>query len=487
MRMISKAAFRRSRILLVCVLSVALGFALAASSQVYLAGSAIAAPGSAVATEGWRSGFVDIAEKVAPSVVHITSAKMVERRDTFPGFEDFFDFGPFGGPPTTPKKEPRLTKASGSGVVVRSNGYILTNNHVVAGADRVDVKLRDGREFKGEVLTDPRTDLALVKIDATGLPIVEFADSDEVKVGQWAIAMGSPFGFRNTLTVGVVSAVRSEATPDNPIWQGYPETIQTDASINPGNSGGPLLDIDGRMIGVNFLIYSRSGGNTGVGFAIPSNKAKFVVGQLIEKGKVVRGYLGVMPRDLTPVLADKLGASEGALIDNVTKDSAADNGGLEVKDVVVEIDGKAIGNALDLRHVVESIAPGTQIKVVVVRDKTRKTLTVTLDEAPNGEAESEMADGDKIGLSVQPLTEDIAKQIGVDPGIEGVVVRKVAPGSAADRAGIRSRDVIMEIDDTPVTSVATFTKAVKQLASGDTSIVVVQRGDRSIILEMALD
>ena len=485
MRTVAKAVLRRSGLVMVCVLSVALGFLIAVNFYNHLAGPAVAAPANADATKDWRSGFADIAEKVAPCVVHITSEKTVERRDIFPGFEDFFDFGPFGGPRTTPRKQSQLTRASGSGVIVRSDGYILTNNHVVAGADRVEVKLPDGRTFKGEALTDIRTDLALVKIDATGLPAAEFADSNKVKVGQWAIAIGSPFELRNTLTAGVVSAVRTEGDPKSPIP--YPETIQTDASINPGNSGGPLVDVDGRVIGINFLIYSRSGGNVGIGFAIPSNVAKFVMTQLIEKGKVVRGYLGVMPRDLTPVLADKLGVREGALIDDVTKGSAAADAGIEVKDVIVEVDGKAIRNALDLRNAVQAIAPGKQVKVVVVRDKKQKTLTVKLDEAPSDSGAPGMADGDKIGLSVQPLTDDLAKQIGVDPAIEGVVVRKVEPGSAADRAGIRSKDVIMEIDDTAIISVASFTKAVKQLKSGDTAIVVVQRGDRSVILEMALD
>ncbi len=409
MRITSKTAFRKSGIALACVLGIAVGFVLAVGYHDYVAGPAVAAPADAPARVGWRNGFVDVAEKVAPCVVQITSEKMVESRNLLPDMQNFFDFGPFGGPPTMPKSEPKLSKASGSGVIVRADGYILTNNHVVAGADRVEVKLPDGRDLKGEVVTDPRTDLALVKIDATGLPVVQFADSDEVKVGQWAIAMGSPFGFRNTLTVGVVSALRSEANPDDPpIWQRYPETIQTDASINPGNSGGPLLDIDGRMIGINFLIYSSSGGNVGIGFAIPSNTAKFVMGQLIEKGKVVRGYLGVAPRDLTPVLAEKLGVKEGALIDDVTKDSAASKAGIEVKDVIVKVDGKAVNSAIGLRRVVESIAPGTKVQVVVVRDKKQKTLTVTLGEAPSGEEQQETSDGDKVGLSVQPLTADIA-------------------------------------------------------------------------------
>lgn len=485
MRNAFKAAFRRPSLILVCVLSVALGFSLAVNMRQSPVGPAIAAAPSADAMKDWRAGFVDIAATISPSVVHITSEKMVERSFSIPGLDDFPGFGPFGPPRGTPRPEKQLEKASGSGFIIRSDGYILTNNHVVAGADRVEVKLADGREFKGTVLTDERTDLALVKIDATGLPAIEFADSDNVKVGQWAITMGSPFGLRNTMTVGVVSAVRKEIEPNSPIK--YPETIQTDASINFGNSGGPLVDINGRVIGINFMIFSRSGGNVGIGFAIPSNVAKFVVDQLIDNGKVVRGYLGVEPRDLTPILADKLGVKEGALVGDVTKDSAADKGGIEVKDVILKVDGKPVRSAWELRHVVQSIAPGTEVKVVVMRDGKQQTLSIKLDEAPRDEETSAKADGEELGLSVQPLTKDLADEIGVDPDIKGVVVRKVEPGSAGDRADIEVKDVIVEIDNTPIQSVAEFTQAVKKLKSGDTAIVVVQREKRSVILEMPVE
>jgi len=478
---ICKTANGGASLVVTVILSVALGFSLAANFHHHPRSAAIAAAPKAV-SENWKEGFADIAANLAPSVVNITSEKMVERR-SFPGLDDFFS--PFGGQRQAPQQEKQLAKATGSGVIVRADGYILTNNHVVAGADRVTVTLVDGRNFNGTVMRDPRTDLALVKIDAKDLPAVPFADSDKVRVGEWAIAMGNPFGLRNTVTVGTVSAVRHDSDPNDPLP--YPEVIQTDASINPGNSGGPLVDIEGKIIGINGAIYSQSGGNIGIGFAIPANTAKFVMTALIEKGKVVRGFLGLLPADLTPVMSGKLGVKSGALVESVDKDSPADKGGVKVKDVVTSVNGKAIKNGAELRRVVGAIAPGTEVSLVVVRDKKDKTLTVKLGEAPNGEEGDESSTGDKIGISVQPLTADIAKRLGVDESIKGVVVRKIEPGSAADRAGIRANDVITEVDDSAVTSVASFSKAIGQLKKGETAIVVVQRGERSVIIEMPIE
>lgn len=478
---------QKSSLPIVAVLCLALGFSIAINMHRSSSDQVVAAP-AAVDISNLRDGFAPIAEKLAPSVVNITSEKMVQTSSLPDVFEDFFNFGPFRDRAPAPRQNEQLTRAAGSGVIVRSDGYIMTNNHVVAGADRVTVKLADGREFTGKVFQDPRTDLALVKIDAKDLKAAQFADSDKLKVGQWAIAIGNPFGLRNTMTTGIISALRRETDPDNPI--GYPEVIQTDASINPGNSGGPLVDVDGNVIGINFMIYSRSGGNMGIGFAIPSNTARFVMEQLIEKGKVTRGFLGLIPQDLSPVMAQKLGVKEGALVESVDKDAPAAKAGVQVKDVITQIDGKPVTNALTLRRIVERIAPGTEVKVVVVRDSKEHVLTVKLGEAPSGlddEQKPESDTGDKIGLTVQPLTEDLAKQLDIDSSIQGVVVRSVKPGSPAGRAGIQPKDVIMEIDNTAITSVATFSKVTKQLKKGDTAIVVVWRGNRSLILEMPID
>lgn len=484
MRNMWKALTQQPSILIICLLSVALGFSLAANYYHHAAAPAIAAP-TALGTPEWQSVFEDIASKLAPSVVNIKSEKMVEASSGFPGMEDFFNFGPFGFRRNTPENEKQLRQATGTGVIVRADGYIMTNDHVVGGADWVTVKLSDGREFKGTVLRDPRTDLALVKIDAKDLPAAELADSDKTKVGQWVMAIGNPFRLRNTVTVGVVSAVRRETDPEDQLP--YPEVIQTDASINPGNSGGPLVDLNGKVVGINGAIYSTTGGNVGIGFAIPANTAKFVMNQLIKNGKVVRGYLGLLPTDVTPVLAEKLGSKQGALVESVDKDSPADKGGVKVKDIITKVNDTPITNAVALRTVIQAIAPDTEVKLTVIRNKKPQTLTVKLGEAPNPADEGTVAEsGDKTGLSVQPLTQDMAKQLGVE-NIEGVVVRSITPGSAADRAGIRSKDIITEIDETPITSVASFAKAVKGLKSGDTAIVVVQRQQRSVIIEMPID
>ena len=488
MRKTWKAAVQQPSLWLVCLLSIALGFSLAANYY-HSSTPAIASPATALGTPEWRSVFEDIASKLAPSVVNIKSEKMVEVSG-FPGMEDIFKFGPFGSIPKGQGNEKQLSRATGTGVIVRADGYIMTNDHVVGGADRVTVRLNDGREFNGTVLGDRRTDLALVKIDAKDLPTAEFADSDKTRVGQWVMAIGNPFRLRNTVTVGVVSAIRRETDPrdiENDQLP-YNEAIQTDASINPGNSGGPLVDINGKVVGINGAIYSTSGGNMGIGFAIPSNTAKFVMDQLISKGKVVRGYLGLMPTDITPVLADKLGAKQGALVESMDKDSPAEKAGIKVKDIITKVNAKQVTNAVALRTIVQAIAPETEVKLTLIRDKKEMTLNVKLGEAPNPDEDgTEIGSGDKIGLSVQPLTPEIAQQLGIDDSIEGVVVRNVSPGSAADRAGIRPRDIITEIDDTPVTSVASLAKATKSLKSGDTAIVVVQRKERSVIIEMPID
>lgn len=477
----SRKAWKASRFyaMALCVLSIALGFSIAAN---YYSHPATAAP-QAVSTD-WRTAFVDIAEKLRPSVVKITSETTVDTTSMFPDLDDLF--APFSlpgrpRPRTEPKK--RTMQATGSGVIVRPDGYILTNNHVVKGADRVTVQLPDGREFKGKVMLDPLTDLALVKIEATGLQAATLGDSDNVRVGQWVTAIGNPFGLKSTVTVGVVSAIRKEVG-EAPIAS---PVIQTDASINPGNSGGPLVDLDGKVVGINFMIVSQSGGNVGVGFAVTSNTARFVMDRLIKHSKVVRGYLGINLKDLTPALSEALGAKKGAIVDSVYKDSPAEKAGLQVKDVIVKVDGKPIENGADLRASIQETAPDTAVKLVVIRDKKEKTVSVKLTELKEEATAEGGKTEDKIGMSVQPLTPETAKQIGVPEDTKGVVVRSVEPGTPAARAGIQPKDVITEIDDQPVTSVAGFSKATKNLKSGDTAIVVVQRGERSTIVEMPID
>lgn len=489
MRSAWKAATEHPGTLLVtvCVLCVALGFSLAANLYNHHSTSAViaAAPSPSMPLD-WRNAFEETAKRLEPSVVFITSEKTEEVNTGMSGMDDFFNLGPFGGPfgnmRPAPEVEKQTRTASGSGVIVRSDGYILTNNHVVADADRVTVKLTDGREFKGKVLLDKSTDLALVKIDAKDLPAAQFADSDKVRVGEWSMAIGNPFGLQNTVTVGVVSALRKDLN------QGpYREVIQTDASINPGNSGGPLVDLEGKVIGINGMIYSTSGGNVGIGFAIPSNVAKFVMSQLIDKGKVVRGFLGVGLQDLTPVIAQNYGVKQGALVTSVSPDSPAKKAGVEFKDIITKVNGKEVNNSVELRHAIEMLTPGTEVKLSLMRDKKEKTVSVKLTERTDSAvASTGDVDTAKTGITVQTLTSDIAQQLGMDADTKGVVVSKVEPGTPGARAGLQKGDVILELDNKPVTSLATFNKAVNGIKDS-TVIVVIQRGDSRMFVEMPME
>ncbi|MCC6485110.1 MAG: Do family serine endopeptidase [Armatimonadetes bacterium] len=427
-----------------------------------------------------QNSFSALATQVEPSVVSITAERKV---NVSSGIPDIFRNFPFGNVPA-PRTRSRTQTVGGSGVIVRSDGYILTNDHVVGGMDNVEVKLDDGRKFPGKVLRDYATDLAVVKIDATNLPAATLADSSKVKPGNWAIAIGSPFGLSNTLTVGVVSALeRENVIPDS---QGgaryYASLIQTDAAINPGNSGGPLLDITGKVIGINVMIESPSGANAGIGFAIPSNTARFVMDQLIAKGKVVRGYLGVAPSDVEPADAKRYKVEKGAIVSSVTDDTPASKAGMQVEDVIVEFNGKPIKDALSLREMVARTEPGTKAAVVVVRNGERKTLNVTVgtfpDQNPSGDSESTtVGNRETLGVSVQSLTADMRSQLGLGANVKGVVVSDVDSSGPAAEAGLQQGDVIQKVDQKPVTTPAEFRTAVKNLKPGDTTILVVRRKD----------
>lgn len=428
-----------------------------------------------------EGAFTRINDVVQPATVSIMARTRAAGEAGVPPGGDL----PFSFPGLPPRGgDGGSGRASGSGVVVRPNGYILTNDHVVAGAqdNRVKVTLNDGTEQTGQVFRDPRSDLAIVKIDAPKpLPFVRLADSSQLRVGQWAIAIGSPFGQRGTMTAGIVSALHRKTG----IGQGgerrvYPNLIQTDASINPGNSGGPLLNINGELIGVNVAIYSPSGANAGIGFAIPANTAKAVMDQLINKGRVVRGSLGVMPNDILPGLRQRLGVDKGAYIDEVTPDGPAAAAGIEPGDVVTRFDNREIVGESGLRDAIGATAPGSRIAVTLLRDQRPRTVSVvlgTLEDLPVEAGPSVPARRPIVvlGLDARPLTGARLGELKLDADVKGVLVGGVQPGGPADDAGLAPGSIIVAMNSTPITSVDALNRAIVTLKSGEIVTLAVLR------------
>ncbi len=398
-----------------------------------------------ITAKDWRTAFVEVAKKVKPSVVAIRSERTVSvapgegfGEDFFKGtpFEDFFK--QHGGPPVKRKQ-----MGEGSGVIVDEKGYILTNNHVVAGAEKITIHLHDGRELVGTVRgTDSRTDLAVVHVEATNLPVAALGDSDKIQVGEWAIAVGSPFGLEETVTVGVISAKgRSGLGTGN-----YEDFIQTDASINPGNSGGPLVNIDGEVVGINAMIIQPG---QGIGFAIPINLARTIMLELIKTGKVIRPWVGIGLQDITSDLMKffNLKEKEGALISQVYAGSPAEKAGLKVGDVVVEVDGVKVKNSQDVVREVLKKKVGQKVNFVVWREGKRTEISVTTAQMPEKMGQRGPAKPAKewLGLRVSNVTPEIAKQLGLAK-IEGVVIVGVQPNSTAQVAGLKSGDIILEVN-----------------------------------------
>jgi serine protease Do len=412
-------------------------------------------------SNGLTYSYAPIVKKVAPAVVEIVTTSKIKTTamQQWPGFDDPLWRRFFGGPSgqMRPPGElgPGREHGLGSGVIITKDGYILTNNHVVDGSDTVKVTLPDGREFTAKIVgRDPKSDIAVVKIDASGLPVVPLADSDKVQVGDTVLAVGNPFGVGQTVTSGIVSATGR----GNVGIEDYEDFIQTDASINPGNSGGALVDVEGRLIGINTAIFSRSGGNQGIGFAIPSDLARNVMESLVKYGHVTRGYLGVMIQDVTPALAKefKLKATHGALVGEVVTKGPADKAGLKAGDVVMEFDGKKISDSRHLKLIVAETKPGSTIPVEIMRDGVAKTLDVTVQRLPGTEplaktdTENSHETGTLNGVGVESLNAQIREQFQVPDNISGAVVTEVRPDSAAAEAGLKPGDVIEEINRHPV-------------------------------------
>jgi serine protease Do len=438
-----------------------------------------------------QNAFTSIVDEVLPSVVTIASTRTREANSSDEGDSNDMFKGlpfPFPGQPGQPDGQPE--KSSGSGVIVRADGYILTNDHVVSGADKVTVTLKDGREFEGKVSRDTKSDLALIKIEAKNLPAAKLGDSSKVKVGSWAIAMGSPFGLDQTVTVGVISGTgRQEAASDGQDQKFYPNLLQTDASINPGNSGGPLVNIAGEVIGINTLIRSSfGGGSIGIGFAIPINTAKRVETELIEHGKVIRGYMGLVPASLTPKTAERYGVKDGAAVMSVEVGTPADKAGLQVEDVIVQFDGKKIASDIELREAISATAPGKEVNIVVVRDKEQKTLKATVGEVPGADiSEAPKESTTKLGFSVASITPDLATKYKLDENTKGIIITRVTPRSSAMQEGIQPGLMVVGVNGKPVQTVAEFNAATKGLKSGDTLRLRVKTKQRTAVVEFTID
>lgn len=426
--------------------------------------------------------FSDIVKTVSPSVVNISTVKVM-KKDSGPFFDDpFFEFfSPFHefGAPRKWKE-----RSLGSGVIVSSDGYIITNNHVIEKADEIKVTLFDKRVFRGRVVgADPKTDVAILRIDANNLPILAWGDSDKLQVGEFVLAIGSPYGLNNTVTMGIISAVGRA----NVGIADYEDFIQTDAAINPGNSGGPLVNISGQMIGINTAIFSRTGGYQGIGFAVPSNMVRLVMDQLIQKGKVTRGWIGVTIQELTPELAQQFGLqkSYGALVSDVSKDSPAAKAGIARGDVIVGFNGKEVKDVNSLRNLVSQSRAGSTIVLKLLRNGKELTVQVTIDELPREVAEvvpnAQPANAEArafTGLVVVDLTKEINRQLGFDKDEKGVVVVRVEPGSPADEAEIKKGDIIKEINKKEIGDRADFEKVLSDVRGKESLLLFINRGGK---------
>ncbi len=427
--------------------------------------------------------IAEVAEASRPAVVNIstTSTVTVEQNPFGDMFNDPFFRRFFGDQFDHGQKKKYKSSALGSGVIVTDNGYILTNNHVVKGADEIKVILYDKREFKGKVVgTDPRTDLAAIKINAKDLPTLRLGESGKLKAGDVVLAIGNPFGLNQTITMGIVSAVGRS----NIGLADLEDFIQTDAAINPGNSGGALVNTSGELVGINTAIFSTSGGYMGIGFAIPSDMARSVMDSIIKSGKVVRGWLGVSIQDLTPDLAASLGIKEtaGALVSGVEKGSPADKAGLKRGDVITGISGKQVIDSTNLRNIVSATAPGTKIELSLLREGKKQTMSVTLGEYSEKKAAGKTEYENVLkGVAVQELTPDLRQKMEIPANVNGVVVTGVSP-ELGGQGLLRPNDVIQEVNRTAIESLQDYDRAVSKIGEKDNVLLLIYRDGGSAYL-----
>jgi serine protease Do len=431
----------------------------------------------------FSNGFAAVLKPALPAVVNIHTSKIVKSKGQMmpffndPMFKQFFGDQGFGQQ-QQPQNE--REQSLGSGVIITPDGTIVTNNHVIDGASDIEVDLSDKREFKAKLIgTDAKTDIAVLKIDATNLPTLAVGDSSKLQVGDVIFAIGDPFGIGETATMGIVSATGRGGLG----IEGYEDFIQTDAAINPGNSGGAMIDLHGDLIGINTAILTGGGGgNQGVGFAIPINMARSVMDQIVGHGKVVRGYLGLYPQDVTPALARQFGLNKpgGALVSGLKSDAPAAKAGLRDGDVILELNGQLVQSANDLRLRISQTAPGTSVKLQISRDGRVQDVNVTLGELPGDksaeEKPGESSGGGLEGVNVQELTPDALEELQLPAGTHGVVVTSVDPSSAASAAGLDRGNVIQEVNHKPVHNVAEYKQAVSVAGNQSVLLLVSEPG-----------
>ena len=447
-------------------------------------GSGTVAPTSV----GTQNSYADTVARVSPAVVTIRSTERTRAAQQFP-FTDDPSFREFFGD-RLPQQPPQRVQGLGSGVIVNSQGYILTNHHVVDGAVDIKVELTDNRTFTAKLVgSDPPSDLAVLKIDATNLPTATLGDSDKVRVGDVVLAIGNPLGIGQTVTSGIISAKgRATGLSDG----SFEDFLQTDAAINRGNSGGALINTNGELVGINSQILSPSGGNIGIGFSIPSNMARAVMDQLLKSGKVHRGMLGVTIQSVDADLASSLNlpAARGAIVTSVATGSPAESAGLKRGDVITSVNNQSISDRNTLRNAVASLAPGTNVQVKAVRDGREASFQVALAELPdNRRAASEDTDSTtgantgRFGMTLQPLTADMASRMGLSANEQGLVVTRLDPDGAAADAGLRQGDLIQEVNRKLVRNLTEFTAAVQQSGSRP-ALLLVKRGEGSVYIPL---
>jgi len=428
----------------------------------------------------------EVTSAVKPAIVNISSTKTIEAQGVpSPFFNDPF-FRDFFGNQFRNFQQPKERKQSGlgSGVIVGKDGYILTNNHVIKDADEIKVKLSDKREFKGKIIgTDQKTDLAVIKIEADNLPVIKLGDSDKLKIGELVIAVGNPFGLNQTVTSGIVSA-KGRA---NVGIADYEDFIQTDAAINPGNSGGALVNIKGEVIGINTAIVSSSGGYSGIGFAIPSNMAKAVMDSLLNKGKVVRGWLGVSIQPITPELSKQFGTKDekGALIGDVVEESPAAKAGILAGDIIVEFDGKEVIDPTGLRNAVAVLSPGKAVTMKILRDGKSMTMNATVSEQPDlMQKAMGTVDNQLKGIHVQNLTPEQRKKMGLPVRVTGVIVSDMDEKSPAEGTLMKG-DIIMQINRKNITTVKDYEATVSDIKTSQGIMILLYRNGSSLYVTLS--